>query len=177
MKIRNDQRGIAHHLLLVVIALLVVGSIGFAGYRVYKGKQIDASAAGYTYIGKVNPDGKGLVSFYGCKSVSGTTAQLKFFVKNQNQSYVYLEGRVTRIDAGGESGSVVDTQGANTNVRKRLERNVTTQPMLLLTASTASNDRYSISIGKSKNTGSYFPQGVLNWSVPFGQLLTTLGSC
>ena len=39
-----DQKGIAHHLLLAVLALLVVGGTAFAGWRVYKNKSTSAKA-------------------------------------------------------------------------------------------------------------------------------------
>jgi hypothetical protein len=46
---KKDQRGITHNLMLAGIAVLVLGAIGFAGFRVYKSKNdISAKAAGYT---------------------------------------------------------------------------------------------------------------------------------
>jgi len=46
-----SQKGIAHHLMIVGIAVLVVAAVGFAGFRVYKGKNSDsAKAASYTTI-------------------------------------------------------------------------------------------------------------------------------
>jgi hypothetical protein len=176
----SDQRGIAHHLLLVVIAVLVVGAIGFAGYRVIKGRDIDAKAAGYTYLGAVNPESKGKVSFYGCKVVAGTDVQLRFFAKNKSSDYVYLKADVTRVDASGRSGTVVDTDAAYTNAApKRLERNLSaSKAMVTVKATTSPSDRYSVVIGKNPSSGAYLPQGVLNWSTTFGgQLLSTLGAC
>jgi len=47
-----SQKGIAHHLLIVGIAVLVVAAVGFAGFRVYKGKNdTNAKAATYGDIG------------------------------------------------------------------------------------------------------------------------------
>jgi hypothetical protein len=48
--IKLNQKGIAHHLLLIVLAVLVVGAIGFAGYRIYSNKKLDAQAAGWKTV-------------------------------------------------------------------------------------------------------------------------------
>jgi hypothetical protein len=49
--IKKDQRGVINHLLLVAIAVVVVGTTGFAGYKVYQNKYgIKAKAAGWHSI-------------------------------------------------------------------------------------------------------------------------------
>ena len=61
-----NQQGVGHHLMIIAIAVLVVGAVGFAGFRVYKGKNSDsAQAAGWTAFG--NSSYKARV----CKSSGG----------------------------------------------------------------------------------------------------------
>lgn len=43
-RIKKDQRGITHHLFMLVLGILVVGVIGFAGYRVYSKTRLSAKA-------------------------------------------------------------------------------------------------------------------------------------
>ena len=59
-----NQKGFAHHLLIFGLLALVVGAAGFAGYRVWKNKNIDAQAAGWTSLGWQDPYE---VNFYACK--------------------------------------------------------------------------------------------------------------
>lgn len=48
---KKDQRGITHNLMLAGIAVLVLGAVGFAGFRVYKSNNdINAKAAGWTTV-------------------------------------------------------------------------------------------------------------------------------
>lgn len=56
MKIIKNQKGFTHHIMLAGVALVVLGALGFAGFRVYKSKNdISAKAAGFqtlkTYLG------------------------------------------------------------------------------------------------------------------------------
>ena len=67
-----NQKGFAHHLLIFALLALVVGAAGFAGWRVWSNKNIDAQAAGYTILGElknVNFSGtnKGTLTFKACK--------------------------------------------------------------------------------------------------------------
>lgn len=69
-----SNKGLGHHLLLMVVAVVAV--IGAAGYFVWQRQQdndIDAKAAGYTYLNKLTPyGGMGAatvprVDWYACK--------------------------------------------------------------------------------------------------------------
>ena len=65
-----NQKGFTHHLLIFAILALVVGAAGFAGWRIYKNKNIDAQAYNWTRIAYI-PFGSGnrsAVSVFACKS-------------------------------------------------------------------------------------------------------------
>lgn len=67
MRLQKNQKGIAHHLLLVVTAVFVLGAVGFAGFKVYKSKNdVNAKAAGWTSMG-IGGGSEGIISISGCK--------------------------------------------------------------------------------------------------------------
>ncbi len=62
MKIR-DERGITHNLMLAGLAVMVLGAISFAGFRVVESRNaVDAKAAGYQSYG-------GSTKMYFCKKL------------------------------------------------------------------------------------------------------------
>ncbi len=69
----NDQRGITHHLMLIGLAVIVAGAIGFAGFRIYKSKNdISAKAAGWTRIGSSTLFARA------CKTGNGTETKVYY---------------------------------------------------------------------------------------------------
>lgn len=46
-----NQKGFTHHVVMFAILALVLGAMGFAGYRVWQNKNIDAKADNYSEIG------------------------------------------------------------------------------------------------------------------------------
>ena len=46
-----NSRGFTHHLTMLVILAVVLGAMGFAGYRVYQRRNIDAQAATWRTLG------------------------------------------------------------------------------------------------------------------------------
>ena len=44
-----NQKGFGHHILIIIVAVLAVGAVGFAGWRIYSAKKLDAQAASYNY--------------------------------------------------------------------------------------------------------------------------------
>lgn len=81
---KKDQRGITHNLMLTGIAVLVLGAIGFAGFRVYKSKNdISAKAAGWgTYISSSSG-----WTMSACRNGSSIG---KFYIKNPTNSKVEM---------------------------------------------------------------------------------------
>lgn len=66
MKLQKNQKGIAHHLLLAGVAVLVLGAVGFAGMKVYKSKSdVNAKAAGWGTV--VLSGANGGLKIYACK--------------------------------------------------------------------------------------------------------------
>ncbi|NBU33152.1 hypothetical protein EB118_01415 [bacterium] len=50
---KKNQDGIVHHLALLLVGVVVLSAIGFAGYRVYNNKNsVKAKAAGYPLVGE-----------------------------------------------------------------------------------------------------------------------------
>jgi hypothetical protein len=45
-----NSKGFTHHLLIFVLLALVVGAAGFAGYRIYSNKKLDAQAERWTTL-------------------------------------------------------------------------------------------------------------------------------
>jgi hypothetical protein len=78
-----NQQGIAHHLLIVGLAVLVVGAVGFAGFRVYKSKTEKARAGSYKQVISENAKG-GTVSLMLCRdwSSDGSGQTYKAYLKN-----------------------------------------------------------------------------------------------
>ncbi len=66
MKIR-DERGIAHNIMLAGIAVMVLGAIGFAGFRVYSVKKLSAQAATWKTVASI-----GGLEIKACKNAYGS---------------------------------------------------------------------------------------------------------
>ena len=50
---KKNQDGIVHHLALLLVGVVVLSAIGFAGFRIYKSKNnISAKAASYSILGQ-----------------------------------------------------------------------------------------------------------------------------
>jgi len=79
MKIQKDQRGITHVLMLAGIAVLVLGAVGFAGFKVYKSKN-DVKAKAATHW----------VNISACRVNSSST--WGFTIKNPTSKYVGIKG-------------------------------------------------------------------------------------
>lgn len=68
-----NQKGFTHHLLIFGLLALVVGAAGFAGWRIYKNKNIDAQADTYNYSDltlttpAINWGGSGSLTILVCK--------------------------------------------------------------------------------------------------------------
>ncbi len=83
---KKDQRGIAHNLLLAGIAVLVLGAISFAGFRVYKSKNdISAKAAGYPALVSIN---NGQTNIRACL-IKGGKGAIQVVATNSSRSVVY----------------------------------------------------------------------------------------
>jgi len=86
---KKDQRGITHNLLLAGIAVLVLGAIGFAGFRVYKTKNdISAQAAGWTVVGTQVSDNATMVT-RACKVLTNTDGRSTYSVRVNHYMYNY----------------------------------------------------------------------------------------
>ena len=59
-----NQKGFGHHLLIIIVAVLAVGAVGFAGWRIYSAKKLDAQAASWSTIGSWRSD----VTLRACKT-------------------------------------------------------------------------------------------------------------
>jgi len=124
-----NQKGIAHHLLIVGIAVLVVSAVGFAGFRVYKSKNSDsAKAAGYA---QVLYGGSDYPSVYACKVSSTDAYKYRAYLRNRTGTTWYLDGRTM---AGPNSNSpaitvsgptVLSTYISRANPYKNLSVNLT----------------------------------------------------
>ncbi len=80
---KKDQRGITHHLMLIGLAVVVAGAIGFAGFRIYKSKNdISAKAANWTTV--INQEN---VLVNACKS-NATPYSYKYYVLNRRSNSV-----------------------------------------------------------------------------------------
>ena len=66
-----NQKGFAHHLLIFGLLALVVGAAGYAGWRIYSAKKLDAKAAGWTKLmdesTNYEPGKSGLMRVYACR--------------------------------------------------------------------------------------------------------------
>jgi len=90
---KQDQRGITHVLMLAGIAVLVLGVIGFAGFKIYKSKN-DVKAKAYAYT--TRPTSFSGVSAVGCSlstpQNSGDITMARIYFKNNSNS-VFRVGR------------------------------------------------------------------------------------
>ena len=46
-----NQKGFGHHLLIIIVAVLAVGAAGFAGWKIYSAKKLDAKAESSSVLG------------------------------------------------------------------------------------------------------------------------------
>lgn len=90
----NDQRGITHHLMLIGLAVIVAGAIGFAGFRIYKSKNdISAKAAYWTPLGSTAGGSKA----YACRpSASSVKVQ---FQRSAADRYKFVGAAASSIKA------------------------------------------------------------------------------
>lgn len=72
-----NQKGFTHHLLIFGLLALVVGAAGFAGYRIWKNKNIDAQAENGTLLLSTGPVNETL-SIKACRG--GQVATGKYWV-------------------------------------------------------------------------------------------------
>jgi len=70
-----NQKGFTHHLVMFVILAVVLGAMGFAGYRVWQNKNIDAEAYTYATVAK-----GGGVAIRACHYQSGI---IYYYVQNR----------------------------------------------------------------------------------------------
>jgi|JI10StandDraft_1071094.scaffolds.fasta_scaffold165585_2 hypothetical protein len=107
-----DQRGITHNLMLAGIAVLVLGAIGFAGFRVYKSKN-DISAKADTYRWAIRT-GYNYGNFYDCKARVSST---KWLVRSKTFNYSsvgYTKNMSGEYNVNGQSayaGGTYTTKG------------------------------------------------------------------
>lgn len=82
---KHNQNGFTHHILLVSVAVLVMGAIGFAGFRVYTSKnEINAKAASYPLAISII---SGQATVRACKAGS----YYKLYASNSSMSVVYFK--------------------------------------------------------------------------------------
>jgi len=55
-----NQKGFTHHLVMFVILAVVLGAMGFAGYRVWQNRNIDAQAASWKQVKVLSSTGGGV---------------------------------------------------------------------------------------------------------------------
>ena len=108
--------------MIIGIAVLVVTAVGFAGFRVYKGRQLDAGAYSWSNMGVYNSP---TVKVYGCQSLSdlpnGTKrATLRAYAKNTGTASATWKVNIATY-GGGSGGSMGGTvsPGATTNIHFR----------------------------------------------------------
>lgn len=70
IKLHKNQSGVIHHLLIIGLAILVIVGAGFAGYRVWKNKGIDAHAENYKYQTILAADGVNQFMVYACTNIN-----------------------------------------------------------------------------------------------------------
>lgn len=84
---KKDQRGIAHHLILIGLGVVVAGAIGFAGFRIYKSKNdINAKAASYPLLMSTN---NGQTVVRSCLMPTGR-GEIKVITTNSSPSVVRI---------------------------------------------------------------------------------------
>lgn len=80
---KNDQMGITHHIVMMGLAVLLLGAIGFAGFRIYK-NNTDIKAKAYAYKEWGVYDG---VRISGCRyKLPSGAYTLKTHVYNNNST-------------------------------------------------------------------------------------------
>ncbi len=101
---KKDQRGITHHLMLVGLAVVVLGAIGFAGFRTYKINDTKAKAAGWLTIKTGYVSGK----YYAIKACKSSNVAGKVYIINQTDTVINLQNTGGRtVTAGPHSNSAV----------------------------------------------------------------------
>lgn len=86
-KLHKNQQGIIHHIVLIILAVVVVAGIGFAGYKVYQAKYgIKAKANFWSILVTDGPNGTGHPIVMACKIDSGTKWIIQYQIKNPNSN-------------------------------------------------------------------------------------------
>jgi len=104
--LNNNQDGVIHHLMLIVLAVVVTGLVGFAGYRVWQNRNIDAQAASWrtitNYKGPTTISTQRGFSFNAARStasyrvcLSGKFLPIKKFDNSTIVSDMYIDGTFT----------------------------------------------------------------------------------
>jgi hypothetical protein len=109
-----NQKGFSHHLMIVGAAVLVVAAVGFAGWRVYQGRSVEANAAGF---GSSIGSDRG-VAFYACKSTvtkGGHSIRITAQVKSaEGTNSMFKSDKYLHINAKSDN-STFSTVAKNTN--------------------------------------------------------------
>jgi len=157
-----NQKGFTHHLVMFVILAVVLGAMGFAGYRVWQNKNIDAKAAGWTRIpnkaGGLNPP-----TFTGCKSARPVKR-----VDGKTYHTVRIKGKRPRNNITSFTASEKESPGyGNVLSYKNSYSWVSKSSTVTLTASTA-----SYLIIQYWTTANNYPVDYNLGTMKFGQLTT-----
>lgn len=83
-----NQQGIAHHLLIIFLAVAIVAAVGFAGYKVFNNKK-GTEAKAYSWTLLASPNGPtGTFAVYGCYTTGYMgIKQYKYYVMNDIRTY------------------------------------------------------------------------------------------
>jgi hypothetical protein len=129
---KSDERGIGHQATLIGLTVLVVGVIGFAGWRLQNGG-LKAKAAGYTLV-----QNAGEVSIGACKiPQSESVNQIGLKIVNNNSTVARIETRVYG------SGAVIRAFNAAADTTTYPTRYTTSQSTIVVAAN---NQASSISV-------------------------------
>jgi len=114
-----NQKGFTHHLVMFVILAVVLGAMGFAGYRVWQNKNIDARAAnwGSSIVYNFN----NTVNAHACRvRVTNSTSLVRTAINNTSAQLVYgLSSRIGNIpSAKPKTWAYGQTSGAISNRTK-----------------------------------------------------------
>ena len=150
MKIKNNQDGIAHVLVIALIAIAVVGAGGFAYVRIKNAAQKKSNsitADDSVKSTETLPQNlSGLKTLDEIKQIAGVTdtvTLLKFSLETKDGGYVYKitlsDGRVLVINAS--SGAILSQEKSDLNKQKTSSAKITITPA----------QAYQIAAGKSSS--------------------------